>query len=172
MSFQHRGRLINPITVTIRQLDTASSGYDDTFRETSLAPSSDGLGTSERANKPDKNIPCQVEEKDFFEQLNAMMQGDSPNTRLLLTFHINDLKRLGMWQETATWGGRPALKKGDQIIGFKDPYNQQLFKSPENPGLYIEEVMPTGFLTTQNLVVCVIGDRSKGEMGVERGGGA
>lgn len=162
----HRGRLLFPVTVTIRRLDTKATatagGYDDVARETKLTATADGIGESARVNKIDIEIPCQLEQKDFFERLNAMMQGNSPMTRMHLTFHLGDLKKLGLWDESGAWGGRPALSIGDQILGFKDRYNQQLLKVPENPGLFIEEIMPTGFLTTQNLILCIVGDRAKG----------
>lgn len=162
-----RGRLIFPVYVTIRRLDTVATetagGYDQIFRETTLSPTIDGIGADGRTDKPEVTIPCQVEDKDMFEALNMVQQGNSPRSRILLTFHLSDLKRLSLWDESSEWGGRAKLKVGDRVVGFKDRYNQQLFNVPENPGLYIEEIMPTGFLSTQNLIVCAIGDRAKGD---------
>ena len=169
-----RGRLIFPTFVTIERLDVeatrVASGYDEIFRETQLSSTADGLGESMRENKTVITVPCQLEEKHFFEKLNMVVQGNAPHTLLFLTFHVGDLKRLGYWYEDNDWGGRPALNVGDQILGFKDRYNQQLFKVPKNPGLYIVEVKPTGFLSTQNLIVCVLGDRAQSSSIAERGG--
>lgn len=163
----HRGRLIYPITVTIRRLNpagTATAGdYDDIAGEAILNSTSDGVGENARHDLTDVDIPVQVEERsELFERLGQMIQGNSPMTKTYLTFHINDLKRLGLWIEDAAWGGRPNLAVGDRILGFKDRYNQQLFKVPENPGLYIDAVTPTGFLTTNNLWVITVSDRAKG----------
>jgi hypothetical protein len=138
------------------------------FDEVALAPTTDGLGESMRENHTDVDVPCQVEEKDYFERLQMMVMGNAPETVIHLTFHLSDLKRLSLWYEDSDWGGRPKLNVGDRIIGFKDRYNQQLFKTPENPGLFIVEVMPTGFLTTHNLIVCRVSDRAKGVRSVER----
>lgn len=168
----HRGRLIFPVIATIRCLDIAAtraaSGYDETFREEALVSSADGLGTPSRINKTDIDVPTQIEEKDWFERLQAMTQGNAPETTLFLTFHLNDLKRLGLWEEDANWGGRPKFVVGDQVMGFKDRYNQQLFKTPDNPGLFFTEVRPTGFLSTQNIIVCVVSDRAQTDRRFER----
>jgi hypothetical protein len=162
----HRGRLIFPIYVTIRRFDPvateAAGGYDPIAGETKLLPSTDGLGTNARVDYTDIEVPCQAEEKSFFEDLSQMMQGNAPKSEMHLTFHINDLKSLGYWQETAEWGGRCTFAVGDRIIGLRDRWNQQLFKVPENPGLFIQELLPTGFLGTQNLIVAKLSDRSKG----------
>ncbi len=85
----HRGRLIFPVIATIRQLDVAAtraaSGYDDTFREENLSPTTDGLGESMRENKTDIDVPVQIEERDWFERLQALAQGNAPKKRFKTT---------------------------------------------------------------------------------------
>lgn len=163
-----RGRLIYPVFVTLRRLDPDAtalvSGYDNVAGETKLTPTPDGLGQSARVNKTDFELPCQVEERNWFEEQNQMKQGDAPRTMIHLTFHVSDLKRVGLWTESAQFGGRPDLRVNDQVIKFRDRWNQLLWQTPENPGMFIQEVQPTGFLSTQNLVVCVVVDRSKGSL--------
>lgn len=160
-----RGRLIFPILVTVKQLDVATmrtaTDYDDVLREPELSASADRLGTKKRTETT-IDVPCQLEEKDASEKLTMMAQGDAPSTQLHITFHVDDLERLGLWKEDAAWGARCSLKKNDRIEGFKDLQGRQLFKVPENPGLFITEVRPTGMMGTQNLVLCVVNDRSEG----------
>ena len=166
-----RGRLIFPSVVRIKQLDTEATGnagdYDETAGEAILTSTADGLGESALQYKTEIELRAQLEERDFFEQLDQFMQGNAPNTRLHLTFHVDDLERAGLWDEQGSWGTRCRLRVGDRVVSFADVKGRELFAVPENPGLFVTEVRPTGFLETQNLVVCVLSDRSKGEFGTD-----
>ena len=162
---RRRGRLLFPVNVEIAQLDTKATRdgghYDDTARETTLAPTSNGLGTEQKQEKAPVTLKCQLESRDFFERLNMFFQGNAPETVLRLTFHMTDLERAGLMDDEATYGVRAGLKVGDRILGFTDRYGQQMFKIPNPPGLYVREVNPTGFMDTQNLVVVIVGDRRR-----------
>lgn len=157
--------MIFPVNVEIAQLDTKATRdggfYDDTARETKLVATADGLGADQKQERTTVTLKCQLESKDFFERLNMFFQGNAPETMLRLTFHMTDIERAGLLDDEATFGVRAGLKVGDRILGFTDKYGQQMFKFPDEPGLYIRAVNPTGFLETQNLVVVTIGDRRR-----------
>lgn len=165
---RRRGRLIFPVTVEIAQLDTKATRdggfYDDTARETTLAQTSDGLGSDQKQERATVKLKCQLESRDFFERLNELFAGNAPETVLRLTFHMTDIERAGLLDDEATYGVRAGLKVGDRILGFEDRYGQTMFKIPDPPGLYVREVNPTGFLDTQNLVVVTVGDRRRAEV--------
>ncbi len=162
---RRRGRLLFPVNVQVAQLDTKATRdggfYDDTARETTLAPTADGLGSDQKQEKAPVTLKCQLESRDFFERLNEFFQGNAPETVLRLTFHMRDLELAGLLDDEATYGVRAGLKVGDRILGFTDRYGQPMFKFPDAPGLYIREVNPTGFMDTQNLVVVTVGDRRR-----------
>lgn len=165
MAYRRRGRLIFPVFVTIAQLDTKATRdggyYDDVAREVVLEETSDGLGVEKKQEHAEVELPCQPEEKDFFERLNEYMSGNAPETVLRLTFHLSDLERLNRLDDESTRGVRADLKVGDRIVKFADRYRQPMMSIPDPPGLYVTEVLPTGFLETQNLVVVKVGDRRK-----------
>lgn len=165
--FRRRGRLIFPVQVEIAQLDTKATRdaglYDDVARETILSATPDGLGAESRREKATVSLPCQLEEKDFFERLEMFFAGNAPGTLLHLTFHMADLERLHLMDNEATHGVRPGLKVGDRIVAFRDRYGQSMFSIPNPPGLYVREVRPTGFMETHNLVVVVVGERRQAE---------
>jgi hypothetical protein len=163
--FRRRGRLIFPVHVDIAQLDTKATrdagAYDDLLRETVLEPTSDGVGSESRKEKGTVRLPCQVEERDYFERLDMYFAGNAPSTILHLTFHLADLERLGKLDNEATQGVRPGLKVNDRIVAFVDRWGQPMYSIPNPPGLYVREVRPTGFLETQNLAVVIIGERKQ-----------
>jgi len=163
--FRRRGRLIFPVWVEIAQLDTKATrdagAYDDVLRETILDETTDGVGSESRREKAAVLLPCQVEERDYFERLEMYFAGNAPGTILHLTFHLADLERLGKLDNEATHGVRPGLKVNDRIVAFKDRYGQDMYAIPNPPGLFVREVRPTGFLETQNLAVVIIGERKQ-----------
>lgn len=165
MSYKRRGRLIFPIKVKIAQLDTKATRdggyYDDIAREVILEQTADGLGQDKKQEKAIVTLPVQLEEKDFFERLNEFLAGNAPETVMKLTFHLSDLERLTQLDDESTRGVRADIKVGDRIVEFEDRYGQPMMTIPDPPGLYVREILPTGFLDTQNLVVVTVGDRRK-----------
>jgi len=167
-----RGRLIYPMIARIRQLDTEATGaagdYDPIAQEPVLDASTDLQGTSALQYKTEIELECQLEERDFFERLNQVMQGNSPDTTLHLTFHVDGLEKAGLWDEQGVWGTRCRLRIGDRVVSFADKKGREIFAVPPNPGLFITEVRPTGFMGTQNLVVVVLKDRAEGVYGTDQ----
>lgn len=148
-----RGRLINPFLAELAQLDTAAtgadpdgagpltSGYDPDFRETVIAPSNTGRGVDARKEKSPIRIPCQVEVATF-EALQAATGGNSPNSRVTLVFHFQDLERMGLVDAAS---GDALLRINDRLVALYELGGKlvQAIRTP--PGLYATEVQPQSF---------------------------
>lgn len=159
-----RGRLLFPYTITIAQLDTdaidTSPGYDDVFKAPKLTSTPDGVGTTGRQEKTEIDVPAQIE-VDTFEALTQMFSGNVPKSDVILTFHFDDLERLGLTETAAGREGREALKINDRIVRIKDRFGNGVFEPPFPPGLFIKELRPTGFMERRNLVLAFLEDREQ-----------
>jgi len=170
-----RGRLINPFLAELAQLDTEqtaadpdgagplTSGYDPDFKETVIVPLGTG-GADARKEKPPIRVPCQVE-VGAFEALQQLTAGNSPNSRLTLVFHFQDLERLGLVDEPS---GDALIRVNDRLVAIRSMTGAlvQAIRTP--PGLYATEVQPQSFglALARNLLVVTFEER---ELGVRVG---
>ena len=161
-----RGRLLFPYKVTIAQLDTKAirddGNYDDIFKAPTLESTSDGIGTINRQERTEIDVPAQVM-TETFEALNQLFNGNIPDSEIIITFHFRDLKRLGLVETATGREGREALKVNDRIVRIKDRWGNGVLEPPNPPGLFITELRPTGFMEQRNLVCAVLGDREQGK---------
>jgi hypothetical protein len=147
-----RGRLINPFLAEIAQLDTVAtaadpdgtgplaSGYDPDFKETVvLAPA--GARLDARREKPSLRVRCQVE-VGAFEALQQLAAGNSPNSRVVLVFHFQDLERMGL-VDAASGEGR--LRVNDRLVAIHSVRGQLVQAVRTPPGLFATEVQPQSF---------------------------
>jgi hypothetical protein len=148
---------------TVPDGSTASSGYDDDFKEPVLADSDgDGIADNRRVEMPSIRIPCQVETgRD--EALRMTDGGNVPDSMLVLIFHFADLERMGL-VDTAT--KRPLLKNGDRLAALYDRTGMLVEKMP-GEGLYATEVRSLGFglglrRSYRNLLLARFEDRPGG----------
>jgi len=147
-----RGRLINPFLAEIGQLDTVAtaadpdgagpltSGYDPDFKET-VVFSAAGARTDARREGPLIRVPCQVE-VGALETMQQLASGNSPNSRVVLVFHLQDLERMGLVDPTS---GEARLHVNDRLVAIHTIRGQlvQAVRSP--PGLFATEVQPQSF---------------------------
>lgn len=147
-----RGRLINPFLAEIAQLDTVAtaadpdgagpltSGYDPDFKETVLvAPG--GERVDARRETPFVRVPCQVE----VGTLQAMQQlaaGNSPNSRIVLVFHFQDLERMALVEAES---GEARLRVNDRLVAIRSLHGDLVQTVRTPPGLFATEVQPQSF---------------------------
>jgi len=161
-----RGRLIFPFLAELHRLDTAGTaqadpGYDPDFKELAAVDrNDDGVGEALRGEHPPVRVPCQVESKTF-EELRMFAAGNSPRSRVELTFHFGDLERLGL-VHTAT--GEALIRPGDRLGALFDRAERLVQTVRTPPGLYVTEARPTGFglhrsRPSRNLLLVAFEDR-------------
>lgn len=122
----YRGRLIFPFSCTIARLDTAATlantggaifdeGFDHVFREPQVVPGSDNLDTSTRVEALVELVPCQIHnERGPLNQLNAMLGGNSPTSKLMLVFHYIDLETRAL----VDTDGSAVFKVNDRLVSL------------------------------------------------------
>lgn len=152
-----RGRLIFPFLAELARLDTAetaadpdgagdlTSGYDDDFREPrkvpnlAVVPITPG-STDARAESSTIEIKVQIE-PGFFEALDQLFSGVSPDSKLELVAHYKDLEAASLVDVT---NGEPSIRNNDRLVAIKR-LNGDLVRAIRNPpGLYITEVRDIG----------------------------
>lgn len=147
-----RGRLINPFVAEIARLDTVataadpdgpgplSTGYDPDFKETVLL-STAGARVDARREMTPIRVPCQVE----IGTLQAMQQlaaGNSPNSRIVLVFHFQDLERLDLVDSVS---GEARLRVNDRLVAIRSFRGDLVQAVRTPPGLFATEVQPQSF---------------------------
>ncbi len=166
-----RGRLIFPFLAEVYRLDTAATaadpdasgpltaGYDEDFREpVRLAgPGGEGAGTTHRIEKSAVRLPCQVE-VGTAEKRQMFFSGNSPDSRLVLVFHMRDLARLGF----VGADGRVALHNEDRLAAIYDRRGALVRTLPVP--LYASQVEPSeyGLGHAQNLLTVYFDERETG----------
>lgn len=167
-----RGRLINPFLAELAQLDTEAtaadpdaagplaSGYDPDFRETVIVPAATGRGVDARKEKAPLRIPCQVE-VGAFEALQQLAAGNSPNSRLTLVFHFEDLERMGIVDPST---GDALVRVNDRLVAIRDLAGSLVQAVRTPPGLYATEVQPQSFGLglSRNLLLVTFEERELG----------
>lgn len=167
-----RGRLINPFLAELAQLDTAAtagdpdcagplaSGYDPDFKETVLVATPGGSGVDARREKALIRVPCQVE-VGAFEALQQLTTGNSPNSRVTLVFHFQDLERMGLVDEGT---GDALLRVNDRLVAIRDMAGMLVQAVRTPPGLYATEVQPQSFGLglSRNLLTVTFDERELG----------
>jgi hypothetical protein len=155
-----RGRLIFPFNVDYRRLDIAGSSYDHDLMEPATVDDGSQLGTDGRAEMAQTLIPAQIED-DFFEEVQMVATGDSPDTEYYVVHHFRDLERLGLVD--AATGNALAPKKGDRLEAVYDKRGVVVFTPPNPPGMYVDEVTPEmGLGRRRNLLIVKLVDRETG----------
>jgi hypothetical protein len=164
-----RGRLINPFIAELAQLDTVStaedpdgagpllSGYDADFKETVIVPAATGRGVDARKEKTPVRVPCQVE-VGAFEAMQQVTAGNSPNSRLTLVFHFQDLERMGLVDADT---GDALVRVNDRLVAIRDMAGALVQAVRTPPGLYVTEVQPQSFGLglSRNLLVVTFEER-------------
>ena len=140
-----RGRLIFRFYATIAPLDTDgindAGNFDRTFRTVKKVDTDgDGIGETQRLEKAQISVPCQVEDKAFVER-NQSTLGNVPDHDMILVFHFKDLERLGLVDADGT----PQIRLDDRLVNIKDRHGNvvQTVKTP--PGQYVVAVTPLSF---------------------------
>jgi hypothetical protein len=167
-----RGRLINPFLAELAQLHTEAtaadpdaagplaSGYDPDFKETVIVSAATGRGVDARKEKAPLRIPCQVE-VGAFEALQQLTAGNSPNSRLTLVFHFEDLERLGLVDPST---GDALVRVNDRLAAIRDLAGSLVQTVRTPPGLYATEVQPQSFGLglSRNLLLVTFEERELG----------
>ena len=166
-----RGRLIFPFVVELAQLDTPataadpdatgplSSGYDEVFREPLkvLQAPADQLGETVRAETLIQ-FRAQIEPEQQ-ERLEAMLSGESPNSRFAVVAHFRDLEKAGLVGPD----GRALIRKRDRLTRILTTKGALVEEVPDPPGLYVVEVQSRGFGPSRmrNLLLVVFEEREQ-----------
>ena len=167
-----RGRLINPFLAELAQLDTEltaadpdgpgplMSGYDPDFKETVILATPTGRGIDSRKEKAPVRVPCQVE-VGAYEAMQQLTAGNSPNSRLTLVFHFQDLERMGL---VDAGSGDALIRVNDRLVAIRamDGDLVQAVRTP--PGLFATEVQPQSFGLglSRNLLMVTFEERELG----------
>jgi len=171
-----RGRLINPMTVELAQLDTyltakdpdgagpLRAGYDDDFREPVLLPSTAGQGAAivNRKEKPFIKLPAQVEVIEA-DKAREFAGGNAPVFEMRLTFHYRDLECRDLVDPQT---GEALLRIGDRLHAIWSPCATRVVRTIRTPpGLYFVEVQDQSFglsSRTRNLLIVRLAPRDQG----------
>ena len=171
-----RGRLIDPFSAEIAQLDVAAtaadpddsgpltSGYDQDFKETVMVPSATWRGVDARREKPPIQVPCQVEVA-AFNELQELLTGNSPRSQLTLVFHFVDLERMNLVDLKT---GAALLRVNDRLVSIRDYHTGEVVQTVRTPpGLYITEAQPQSFGLglRRNLLLATFNERALGPKG-------
>ena len=106
-------------------------------------------------------VPAQIED-DFFEELQMMATGDSPDSEYTLVHHFRDLERLGLVGDD----GNATIKKGDRLEAVYDRTGDVVWTIQNPPGLYVSETTPgIGLGRRRNLLLVKLIDRETGVRG-------
>lgn len=145
-----RGRLINPFMATIARFDSAATaedpdgagplttGMDPDFREPTVHTSAEGKRTD--ARKEDTvSIRCQVEIGTYGE-LQQLLAGNNPQSRLVLVFHFKDLEEAS-YVDPET--GDALLRINDRLVEIREMSGKLAQAFPR--GVYATEVQPQSF---------------------------
>jgi hypothetical protein len=159
-----RVRLIRPVIVSIRQLDTAvtkaTGGYDKDFRTVRHTIDADGRRVSLRKESPDVRVLGQVEDQTM-NALRMFKAGNSPEAKLATTFAYADLEAAGLINEETK---QPAFQVNDRLLAFYSREGVLQIKMPGD-GLYAVEVRPAsiGLDRRPGIVVVRWNDRALAE---------
>jgi len=137
-----RGRLLQRFLCSIRQLDTEATstvvggGYDPLLGEP--IPVADGTqtGSSSRREKAAVDVPCQVDRREWGEDV-LVGGGHDPETELILTFHFRDLERLGLVHTSGDLEGKPKIGARDRVERLKRMNGNTVVVFPDPPGMYV-----------------------------------
>lgn len=167
-----RGRLVFPFSVEIAPLDTAAtaadpdgagpltSGYNPVLRAPNkVLGGSAQVGTSARKEGALYRLPAQVE-PEFFQRLEILLGGDSPDALMRLVFHFRDLERADMVDAN----GIAKIRKGDRLAAIYTKRGALVQTIPNPPGLFVTEALPRGMgLSTinpqRNLLLVTVQER-------------
>lgn len=175
-----RGRLISPFLIDIAQLDTEAtettdpdaggpltSGVDPIFREPVLVSG----GSAPAAPVPSKprvetmiQVRAQIEDESW-QALQMLNLGNSPNSRVVMTFHFAELEVAGLVDPIT---GHALIKVTDRLVAIRRWPTGDLVQSVITPpGLYCTEAMPRSFGLAlvgahRNLLVCTFEPRDVG----------
>lgn len=131
-----RGTLIFPFLARIKPIDTEAtddaSQYDHDFKE----PTAAGVVYGDPYD-----LPMQFEtERNEFEKLVQLSNGQSPRGKVHTIHHFRDLEDRGMIDAE----GHPTIRKGDQLVALYD-LDGNLVLSLNRVPVYVDEVQPRSF---------------------------
>jgi hypothetical protein len=136
-----RVRLVRPLTIALRQLDTtrtkAAGAYDSEFGMIKTTKDARGNRVSERVEGPEIRIPGQVEDQTWY-GLRMFAMGNSPESKLAIVFSYRTLEECGFVDETTK---QPLLNVNDRLVAIYSPEGE-LVLMVRPPGLYAVEVRP------------------------------
>jgi len=153
-----RGRLIFPFLAEIARLDTAAtaadpdgpsqpltSGYDFDFREPRKIPNltvvpAEPDSTDARVESGTIDVKVQVEPA-FFEALDQLFAGVSPDSKMALVAHYKNLEADGL-VDAAT--GEPLIRTNDRLVAIKRTNGELVRRIRNPPGLFITELRDIG----------------------------
>jgi len=170
-----RGFLVNKYLVEIAQLDALqteadpdgagilTSGYDDDFKETIPFDQPNAAGTvitRETTRKENTIFALAQVDTTFFERLQQLRSGNSPDLVVELTFHISDLECRELINSAT---GDTTIKVDDRLVAIRDCDGALIQTIPTPPGLYATHVRPSAFMgRDRNLFVVTFEDRQVG----------
>lgn len=161
-----RGRLIQQFTAEFARLDTVATDaggyYDEDFGEVvDIDSDGDGIGELQRQEHATVKVPCQVG-ANTWEMLDAMDQGNVPDSDLILWLHFEDLERLSLVGSD----GNSLISTGDRLVSIRNIMTDAVVHEVRTPpGLYVKEARPRGWglnmaAPTRNLLRVTLGDRA------------
>ncbi len=151
-----RGRLIFPFLAELSRLDTSAtdadpdgagpliSGYDVDFREPRKIPTIQAVpaepeSTDARQESTAIRVKAQIEPT-FFEALDQLFAGDSPNSKLSIVAHYKDLELAGLVDAE----GKPLIRKNDRLIAIYRLNGTLVRNIDRLPGLFVTEARDIG----------------------------
>ena len=161
--------LVFPVVAVIARLDPTATradppgaqtvGYEDAFGEPAVLPSDDRVGTSARVEQATVSVPCQFEDGTYDKQ-DMHAAGDSPDSRVVLVMHRDDLAELDLISATT---GDALITKGDRLVRLEATDGTLIQTIPDPPGLFVTEARPIGADLGQqwNLLMVRLDDRER-----------
>ena len=118
-----------------------AGGFDEDFQEPRLeVPEGKAVAQPIRRELAPLKIPCQVE-PEVWDALRMFDAGASPRTDTAITLHFDDLKRLGLLDDT----GAPTLRHGDRLGAIYDQRGGLVQSIRNPPGLFVAEMRQESF---------------------------
>jgi hypothetical protein len=145
-----RGRLIQKFLCSLRRLDTKATsevvggGFDPEFGEEKIVEDASQLGTSSRREHDAVDIPCQVDRRNWGQDV-MTGGGHDAETEIYLTFHFSDLERMGLVHLSGDLIGTPMVGAGDRMEKLKDYAGNTVQTFPDPPGMFVVGAEQAGF---------------------------
>lgn len=155
-----RGRLLNPFTITLAQINTAAMTFNDKLREPVISYNAQGQRDNGR-RETTITFQAQVETNTYETQRQTDL-GNAPATTIVLIAHFGLLEVAGLVDAQ----GRAKIRVNDRLVQITAPNGTVETQFPNPPGVYVQEVTPIGygFGGRKNLLMIRAGDRPQGQV--------